>query len=386
MYPVTASCRFAQSISSISMSTIGEAGGVSVSWPSCIVLRRFVIRHRLSRAAHKSLIGNNVLGIQLIGFKVLLKMGYRHRVRPILNYKSGTQGSCTSYISRTGSFDWGLIGTSHFSMIDESNTKNFTSNSWNLSSRRCDFGLGTSVTWFRDLVKLVTNFRHLCWFLFWSLESLTTFFVCVWTMFTIACWACDVFGLKVHRFQLEVARAIMSRTGWLDVLTANAVRCIPKSGQVINSPAGVCSMFIRRFRICSTEKRIGTLPLSRMSMHVVIQPLCARSLRKWITNLSLTVDCSPLAKANLLEQGCLENQMWSRFGCCWQACTRRSMAKRDPMALVQPGSRIIISWMRTKIYIWFVFWLFWFAKLHVTTGVHVTVFLLTASSHARTEP
>ena len=37
----------------------------------------------------------------------------------------------------------------------------------------------------------------------------------------------------------------------------------------------------------------------------------------------------------------------------------------------------------------FVFWLFcllWFAKIHVTTGVHVAVFLLTASSHVRTEP
>ena len=90
-------------------------------------------------------------------------------------------------------------------------------------------------------------------------------------------------------FQLEVARAIMSRTGWLDVLTAKAVRCIPKSGQVRNSPTGVCSMFMRRFRICSTEKSMGTLPLSRMSTHVVIQPVCARSLRKWITNLAF--DC-----------------------------------------------------------------------------------------------
>ena len=50
MYPVLAGCPFTQSMISISMSTIGEAGGVSGSWPSCIVLRRFVIRHRLSRA------------------------------------------------------------------------------------------------------------------------------------------------------------------------------------------------------------------------------------------------------------------------------------------------------------------------------------------------
>ena len=32
------------------MSTVGEAGEASGSWPSCIVLRRFVIRHKLSRA------------------------------------------------------------------------------------------------------------------------------------------------------------------------------------------------------------------------------------------------------------------------------------------------------------------------------------------------
>jgi hypothetical protein len=42
----------------------------------------------------------------------------------------------------------------------------------------------------------------------------------------------------------------------LDVMTARAVRCIPRSGQVRNSPTGVCSIFIRRFRICLTEKRI----------------------------------------------------------------------------------------------------------------------------------
>ena len=42
--------------------------------------------------------------------------------------------------------------------------------------------------------------------------------------------------------------------------------------------------------------------------------------------------------------------------------------------------------LRLAVCFWFVFWLFRFAKLHVTTGVHVIVFLLTASSHARTEP
>ena len=37
--------------------------------------------------------------------------------------------------------------------------------------------------------------------LFGSLELLATFLVCVWTMFTVTCWTCDVFGLKaVHRF------------------------------------------------------------------------------------------------------------------------------------------------------------------------------------------
>ena len=42
-------------------------------------------------SAHKSLIGNNVFGIQLINFKVLLKMRYRHCIRPILNYKCSSQ-------------------------------------------------------------------------------------------------------------------------------------------------------------------------------------------------------------------------------------------------------------------------------------------------------
>ena len=35
---------------------------------------------------------------------------------------------------------------------------------------------------------------------------------------------------------------------------------------------------------------------------------------------------------------------------------------------------------------WFVFWYLWFATLHATTCVHVEVFLITASSHVRTEP
>ena len=35
---------------------------------------------------------------------------------------------------------------------------------------------------------------------------------------------------------------------------------------------------------------------------------------------------------------------------------------------------------------WFVFWFLWFATLHATTCVHVEVFLITASSHVRTEP
>ena len=182
----------------------------------------------------------------------------------------------------------------------------------------------------------------MCWLRYWPCIFLATFFACV-------CGRCLLLhaghaissGWKLHiGFQLEVARAIMSRTGWLDALTARAVRCIPNNGQVRNSPTGVCSRFALRFRICSTEKRIGTLPLSRMSTQAVIQPVCAWSFRKWITSLSLTVDCSSCANENLLEHGCFENQMWSRFGCCWHTWTRRSIAKREPVALVQPESRI----------------------------------------------
>ena len=62
---------------------------------------------------------------------------------------------------------------------------------------------------------------------------------------------------KLHiGFQPEVARAKMSRTGWSDVVTANAARCIPNNGHVRNSLTGVFSIFMRRFCICSTEQRI----------------------------------------------------------------------------------------------------------------------------------
>ena len=44
----------------------------------------------------------------------------------------------------------------------------------------------------------------------------------------------------------------------------------------------------------------------------------------------------------------------------------------------------VLPWFRLFVCCWFL--LLWFAKLHVTTGVHVAVFLPTASTHVRTEP
>ena len=45
------------------MSTIGEARGVSGSWPSCIVLRRFVIRHRFSRALASRVVSTSTFSL-----------------------------------------------------------------------------------------------------------------------------------------------------------------------------------------------------------------------------------------------------------------------------------------------------------------------------------
>ena len=44
----------------------------------------------------------------------------------------------------------------------------------------------------------------------------------------------------------------------------------------------------------------------------------------------------------------------------------------------------VLPWFCLFVRCWFL--LLWFAKLHVTTGVHVAVFLPTASTHVRTEP
>ena len=44
----------------------------------------------------------------------------------------------------------------------------------------------------------------------------------------------------------------------------------------------------------------------------------------------------------------------------------------------------VLPWFCLFVCCWFL--LLWFAKLHVTTGVHVAVFLPTASTHVRTEP
>lgn len=138
----------------------------------------------------------------------------------------------------------------------------------------------------------------------------------------------------------EDASIMMSRTGWLDVLTDNGARFIPNKGHVMNSTFGACSMFTRRSLICSTEKRMGTFPLSRISTPVVIQPEDDWGFRKWMISLSLTLACSPLAKLNLLVVDYALNQMFFEFSCDLQALIRRSTAKRNPMARAQPESRM----------------------------------------------
>ena len=138
----------------------------------------------------------------------------------------------------------------------------------------------------------------------------------------------------------------MSRTGWLDVLTARAARCIPNSGHVRNSPTGVCSMFIRRFLICSTKRRIGTLPLSRMSMHVSNPIIMCMIILEMNHKSLLDSGLFSICKWKLTW-----HQIWSPCGCCWQAGTRRSIAKREPMALVQPESKITyVGWEPRSTY------------------------------------
>ena len=69
------------------------------------------------------------------------------------------------------------------------------------------------------------------------------------------------------------------------------------------------------------------------------------------------------------------------FSCCGSCPVRCVLC-----CLSDGKMQIWLGDLRLAVCFWFVFWLFRFAKLHVTTGVHVIVFLLTASSHARTEP
>ena len=107
--------------------------------------------------AHESLISNNVFWIQLIRFEVLLRMRDFHRIWPILNNICSSQGSYTIIQKKELNF-WLRIDR-NFSMINESKfTKNPTSNSWNLSSRGCNLGLGTRVTWFCNLIKFLIIF------------------------------------------------------------------------------------------------------------------------------------------------------------------------------------------------------------------------------------
>ena len=133
---------------------------------------------------------------------------------------------------------------------------------------------------------------------------------------------------------------MMSKIGRFDVLTASGAFFIPNIGQIKNSPTGVCSMFILKFLICSTENKIGTLPLSRMSALVVIHPVVDVLFLRWIMSRSRTVDSSPLAKAKRLKHDSVENHMLWLSLCCLHACTSRSIAYLEPIALVHPESKI----------------------------------------------
>ena len=138
----------------------------------------------------------------------------------------------------------------------------------------------------------------------------------------------------------HLARNITSSIGWLLVATDKAYLFKPKTGQVRNSPAGVCSMFILKFLICSTEKRIGTRPLSKISTVVVTQPVGCFGFFKCMINFSLTCEDSPFANENLLLLASLVNLIKWEYLWFIHAFTNRSIANLEPIALVHPESRI----------------------------------------------
>ena len=120
-------------------------------------------------------------------------------------------------------------------------------------------------------------------------------------MFTMTCWASDVFGLKaVHRFPTGCCKSHNVKN-WM-------VGCTDRKDGALHSKEWTSQkLTYGEYAQCSFEDsssvqlkiELETLPLSRMSTHVVIQPVCAWSLRKWITSRSFTVDCSPLANEKL---------------------------------------------------------------------------------------
>ena len=73
-------------------------------------------------------------------------------------------------------------------------------------SSGCKGWLGTSNLVSGEILDILLGncfgrLRLVCWFMCWLCVFLATFFVCVWTMFTVTCRTCNFFWLKaVHRF------------------------------------------------------------------------------------------------------------------------------------------------------------------------------------------
>ena len=212
----------------------------------------------------------------------------------------------------------------------------------------CDFvfnrcvGAGVEASGLLMLLSSGTGFRGTIFSIFWgSFKLQCSSYVC------FLCFPLQVghviSGVAAKLWEglcPHIARNMTSSTGWLLVATDIAYRFNPKTGQVRNSPAGVCSIFILKLRICSTETRIGTRPLSRISTEVLIQPVGCFGFLRWITNFSLTCEDSPFANENLLWLASLVNLIKWENEWFWHALTSRSIANLDPIARVHPESRI----------------------------------------------
>ena len=152
------------------------------------------------------------------------------------------------------------------------------------------------------------------------------------------------------------------------------------------TPFGTCSFFLNMGTWTSTRERTlrGWVRRQCMGIATFCCPLgnnVDRVSLFWVATNSFVAGFESVVTQWVFTTVSLANLLWLfLLGSCPVRCLL--CCPLDGETQIWLGDlRLALCFL-----FWFVFWFLWFATLHATTCVHVEVFLITASSHVRTEP